>query len=470
MDTRGILTLPLEPTHPPRALDDARICLASESDWPFIIYNTLLIIDVSGPAAKVIQEIKHENCSAFCVSADRKFLVTASGVNCCIWNIPENKMDEITLVEKIEFKFDASIKYMKAIFLTKDNQHLIGLTQRHPYLFVFNLLSKKTTLYPESAWQELHGLQLLEYENKLELLCIRANLLFTFAINLSAKKSNEMFTFGRRLEHFHTPILNTAVSPDCSSCACHGYKKIWVFDLVTDKKREMDASCPYSEMSLAYLDNQTLAYYELLSEDGAEVWQTSSYRVNLNSPELKAEQCLPILSGERNSYQRGFICPMPGGFLEVAGQSCARIIYPGYQLIQQAKEAIFQYYLYGNLPFSSPILNITSAYTGHSSKVEFDFFDKDTSPKLTEREFLNAILEKLVNSGQFTADDRLVLQIFLREAKKADVLLADCKNIALGEVNKPDKLSPITFCVVDFLDQLAKLDDPIKTSVPIKKT
>ena len=481
------LTLPVPPgRYQPQSLgDDSRICIPSRdtigldkdnvgfSDASgFALFDSVFIMDVSGSEAKVLQELEHKDCSSFGVSPDNEFIYTVSGGCCCIWKIHQN---EVTLSEKIDFNFEKDVTCIPKIFPSKDNQHLIGFaSEPRKEFFVFNLVTKKTTVVADDRKDSSLNFSLLESEDRVALLCVKpvTGKLAYFEINFSADKMiSDHPTKVMKIPY----IRGCETSPNGNYFAYYDDTNLTVVDVISGKKRMLNADVSRTANSLAYLDDgQTLACVLVKSRDEYNnALDHDIILVDLNSPEFKTEKC-PILTGY-DPFTPLTLSPIPSGILEVAGNQCARVItHPDYQLIKEvlkeAKEAILQYYLYGSLPkFSSPLIKITSNLADHSPDIKFGFFNEKTSPRLTEREFLNGILDKIIRLGQFTTHDRLALQTFLVEsAKKPEKLLADCKKAALEKVTKPGGRSPLTSYVSKFLDQLEKLDTPKKALEPPK--
>lgn len=457
------------------ALRDSRICVLA---WPRqnVHLSYLPVYDITSSGPKLIQKLEHEDIKAFCISKDKTLVITLSPEMCQVWNV---NADKIELVKKV--KLAESLGDIQKILLCKDNTHLVGRTnlKSKGSLFCLSIQSMKCSILPDT--QEDYGqfmqMCLLEQGERSRLYVGRSlatSLFKSYDVDVSTGCLANPQILAKQ------SVFQCDASPN-GKClvTCKHPGEMTIFDMDKDfsvaNKRTFKFKATILDRGngLIFINEQTIA---LLTQSRPK---SVVFQVNLSLPELKLEKCYSW-SPQRTHPS---LCSIPGGFLEISGNSYVQTITePGYRLLQQAKAAIFDYYLHGILPTSADVTLIVAGYVGAQDRHPgfFTMRGVESSIIKSERDFLNFLLDKLIRSDQFNASDTNVLKFFLEESSDSGKSLAECRKNALNrmtdlekeyesptletaapETRETEATYSISFELADFLKTLAELDKPV---------
>ncbi|MHB1947080.1 MAG: hypothetical protein ACYCQI_03060 [Gammaproteobacteria bacterium] len=421
--------------------------------------ENILVFELLGTEFNLIAELKHEDCSNFCVSHDKTRVVTASTKKLCVWEVQE---DKIILNKEIDISKE-EFREISQIILCKDNTHLVGSDIFSRSIFMYNLSTGR--VFHEKDYRHV-DISLLEKGDISELFCWQDKNILGLAIDFAAEVIKKTAV---KIPGFESCVISPGNEYMVLINRDRDAHHLVIYDINSDltltNGRVLNYFLASGSNNLIFVDDHTIAFV-VENEPYAFAWYPADvFQVDLRSPKLNPVKCFSLATGERGLQNVSYpLCHIAGGFLEIVGNRCARIYtHPSYQLLEQAEAAIFDYYLYGTLPMSTQISSMVARYVGYSlpkSSNLFAYEGQEASIQKPQRIFLNSLLEKLISTNLFSAEDNLALKSFLAASSNPDKPLAECKDIALKSVAHSGKGSQtgITDRLFEFFKKIEKLD------------
>ncbi|MHB1947713.1 MAG: hypothetical protein ACYCQI_06325 [Gammaproteobacteria bacterium] len=413
----------------------------------------IMIFELKGSECNPISEFSHKDCRAFGINQEKTCFVSASGKTCFVWDVQEG---ELTFNKYLHFP--EKLDFLDNIFVCKDNNHLVGIGRIYPKrdeevddvhaFFVFNLASGKYSQFNLDRFTS--GISLLERGDRARLYCSNFNnKTICYEINFSA---NPVLAEPKVV---HSTALRCVCSPSGEYVIFNNRDALEIFnvnqDMLLTNKRLLPTAVNTAKDALVFIDQHTIVF---LTQSDQATPEGNVFKVDLKAPVLKLEKCFKLPRNEKGYYARSLgnspFCPVPGGFLEVAGNRCVRITtFPGYELLKQAEAAIFHYYLYGTMPASTQVKSIVVGFSGPPLLASAGLFTpegKEASMLQSQREFFNSLLVQLIRSKQFSAEDTQALKSFLETSRFPETSgISDEISKFLKKLEKLDKLDTPEF-------------------------